>query len=130
MTRSADRRVRLIASPWDRRPQQHLPAFGHRIAIAEGGQKGLIPTTQKLPRPAICRDCWVIRRNRNQDRKLASARLETLFRKGRIIGGDDFRGKQIEASALDDLSDWESRCFLRELPPCHERVTDWTFASW
>src|SRR5271155_523893 len=128
MTCSRYRRVRLIASPGDRRLEQQRSSFRDWIAIAERGQKWFLPTLEDLPSLTIRRHLWIVWRDGNEDGKLARASLEALFGKGRIVGGHNFGTECACASTLDDLPDRESRCLLRELSPCHEGVADWPLA--
>src|SRR5271155_981869 len=128
MTRSLYRRMRLIASSRDCRLEQQLSSFRDRIAIAERGQKWLLPTSEDLPGLTICRHLRIVGCDGHEDGELARASLEALLWKGRIVSCHNFGTMCACASTLDDLPDRESRCLLRELSPCHEGVTDWTLA--
>src|SRR5271156_3646426 len=129
MTRSLYRRMRLIASSRDCRLEQKLSSFRDRIAIAERGQKWLLPTSEDLPGLTICRHLRIVGCDGHEDGELARASLEALLWKGRIVSCHNFGTKCACASTLDDLPDRESRCLLREFAPCHERVTDWAFTG-
>src|SRR5271170_2594347 len=130
MTRSLYRRMRLIASSRDCRLEQQLSSFRDRIAIAERGQKWLLPTSEDLPGLTICRHLRIVGCDGHEDGELARASLEALVGKGRIVCGYNFGSHSVSTSTLNDLADWESRCLLREFAPCHERVTDWAFTGW
>lgn len=101
----------------------------HGIAIAECSQKWLLPPSEDFPSLAICRHCGIVRRDRNENRKLARTSLEALVGKGRIVCGDNFGSECVGTSTLDDLPDSETRGLLREFAPCRERVADWAFTG-
>ena len=91
MTGIANFRVWLISASRHLRSKDLLAATRDRIAIAESGQKWLVPGFEYLPRGAVGSCCGVIWRHRHQARKCAGHRFVCARRKWGIVGADDFR---------------------------------------
>src|SRR5205807_4099028 len=95
-------------------------ALRDRVRVAEGGEEGLLPAAEHLPRPTVRRRRRVVGRGRDEEREAPRPCLVTLVGKGRVVGGDDFRRKLGDAAAQDDAPDRQLRCLLRVALPGEE----------